>query len=583
MWSAFLQAGIGDFDASYGDHGVLINRGAPTTMAVTPDGRVVTAVTGDDGINIYMFNTQGHPDVTFGPDGHFALSQGTTFNGAGVTVAAASSDNLYFALTTGSQTAAQLVRVTSAGALDAGFGLNGVATFPNPELSASGSHATILSIAPMARGQVAVLVGYFNSIYDCADDLRMFRLTYSGAIEIEYDHAAMQAALGACSEFGGLTLQPIGNGYAALESENGLTVFDPAGRVVSLDLGRAGVAAFGVNLSPRIADNYVFVSGPSATLYAPYTCVISLLLPDLSHTGINGDGDDWTVVDFGTVPKAPGRVRSCKVLAGPETGFVYVEALMVSDEGRTLVAIARLRVGGVYYPDLDRSFGNGGIAVVGMEAAFALFSEQADGSLMLSHGAYAGGPLQGGDAVIKLLGTNLPSPGLIFLEAPPIPVPVVQGTPVIVSARRALGSSGAMTVSYAVTAQSNGPPISFSLVRDVTLTWGDGEQGSRSAEAATAQGAVGHYYVDAKSAPETAFFDNKGSFEVVLSSPSSTGNPGSGSPIGGASGANGTQSAGGAPRSGGGSLDRNLLMFLACLLLWQRVSSSARYNRSRNR
>jgi hypothetical protein len=245
---------------------------------------------------------------------------------------------------------------------------------------------------------------------------------------------------------------------------------------------------------------------------------------------------------------------------------------MVSDEGRTLVAIARLRVGGVYYPDLDRSFGNGGIAVVGMEAAFALFSEQADGSLMLSHGAYAGGPLQGGDAVIKLLGTNLPSPGLIFLEAPPIPVPVVQGTPVIVSARRALGSSGAMTVSYAVTAQSNGPPISFSLVRDVTLTWGDGEQGSRSAEAATAQGAVGHYYVDAKSAPETAFFDNKGSFEVVLSSPSSTGNPGSGSPIGGASGANGTQSAGGAPRSGGGSLDRNLLMFLACLL--QQIAQS---------
>ena len=574
LLSPMAVAGIGDVDPAYGFRGTLANSGDLNMMTAMPDGRVLTVAYGDGYLSIYMADTNGQPDSGFGPAGHlfFPLPPGTFDEEALGTAAAATNGSIYLALDADNQNSAQLVRVTAAGALDSGFGANGVVTFPVPPMSTSGSSAQILSIAPLPDGRIAVLVGYFNSIYDCASDLRIFQLTSGGGIQLEYDRAALQAAVGACSEFGGVTLSPLLNGYVSLQAGDAPTAFDPSGKAVTLHLEQTGTTGHAVTLSADASGSYVYVAGPAA-IY-PYTCSLSRLSPDLLHTSIDGDGDDWLTVDFSSVPDAPGAVRSCKVLANGNTGFVYVEALLGGADGRPMVAVGRISMRGHYYPDLDRSFGSNGIAVLGREAAFGLFAEQADGSLLLAHGGYAGGPAQGGDAVIKLLGSNLPSPGMIFLEAPPYPVPVVHGTPATVSVRRALGSSGAMTATYVVTAQHDGPPISFSPLRNLTFTWGDGEQGARSAEALSAIDAIGHYDVDSTSTPAAVFFYDHGSFSVVASNPPSSGGPISSPPNGGGASND---------LSGGGSLDYLALLMLACLLMRQLEGGSARHSRSRKR
>ena len=505
--STIAQAGIGDIDPAYGLHGILTNRGNLNTMTSMPDGRVVAAAYEDSALDLYMSDVNGQPDPAFAPDGHLSVPivLGSPFDaGLGTAAAVSPEGNLYFAIDPNGQTSAKLLRVSSAGVLDSGFGANGVVSFAAPNVSTASAGAEILSIAPLANGQVAVLVGYFDSIYDCANDLRVFRLTSSGVVELEYDHAALLFAAGACGEFGGVTLAALGNGFLSLVTGDAPTLFDATGRVVTMHLDQAGIAGNAVSLSPEAAGGNVYVAGPGAFMSSG--CALSRLLPDMTHTYIDGDEDDSLEVDFSSVPDAPGPVRACKILGNGPTGMVYVEALLHGVDGRTMVAIARVRVRGVYYPDVDRRFGNNGIAVLGTEAPFGLFAEQADGSLLLSHGGYAGDPAQGGDAVIKLLGLNLPSSGMIFLEALPYPVAVMQGSSTRVSVRRALGSSGPVTATYVVTARQDGPPISYSPVRSLTLTWANGEQGSRSAEAISAKDAVGHYDVDSTSIVGAVFF-----------------------------------------------------------------------------
>ena len=455
------MAGIGDVDPAYGFHGILANRGNLNMMTAMLDGRVVTAAYEDSTVHLYMADVSGQLDTTFAPGGHLSVPivLGTPFDDALGTAAAVSPNgSLYLAFDPNGQTSAKLLRVSSAGVLDSGFGASGVVSFAAPNAPTASAGAEILSIAPLANGQIAVLVGYFDSIYDCANDLRLFRLTSAGVVELEYDHAALQAAAGACSEFGGVTLTAVGNGFLSLVTGDVPTVFDATGRVVTVHMDQSGIAGNALSLSPETAGGNVYVAGPAASLSSG--CAVSRLLPDMTHTYIDADGDDSLLVDFSSVPDAPGPVRACRILASGAGEMVYVEAYMRGSSGGTMVAIGRVRIRGGPYPDLDRRFGNNGIAVLGMEAAFGLFAAQVDGSLLLSHGEYAGGPAQGGEAVIKLLGSNLPSPGMIFLEAPPYPVSVFKGNRANVNARRALGSSGAVTANYVVTARHDGPPIS---------------------------------------------------------------------------------------------------------------------------
>jgi hypothetical protein len=574
LMSTLALGGIGDIDSAYGTRGVLANPGDWNMMTAMPDGRVVTATYEDSVLHVYMAGVNGQPDSAFAPGGELSIPivLGAPYDsGLGTAAAAAPDGSIYLAFDPGTSTSAKLLRFTSAGVLDSGFGVNGVVTFASTDAASASAGAEILSVAILANGQVAVLVGYFSSIYDCANDLRMFRLTSSGVVDLEYEHGALQRAVGSCGEFGGVTLTAIGNGYLTVVAGEAPTVFDPAGMAATLHLEKTGIAGFTLSVSPDPSNNRVFVAGPS--MLSPTSCAVSLLLPDLSHTGIDGDGDDLLDVSFGAVSIAPVEVRSCRVLAGAATGYIYVEALLRDAGGRTMVAISRFVYRGAYYPFADRRFGSDGIAVLGMEAAFGLFSEQADGSLLLSHGGIAGGPAQGGDAVIKLLGSNLPSPGMILLEAPPYPVLVVKGDSTNASVRRALGSSGAVTATYVVTARNDGPPVSFSPVRNLTLTWTDGEQGSRSALAISSSDAVGHYDLDSTSTPAAVSLHGSGAFSVVAPVPSPTGGPVVTPPAGGGS----------PDESGGGSLDFALLLTLGSLLAWRLSGGPARYSRSRSR
>jgi uncharacterized delta-60 repeat protein len=179
----------GTYDNSFSDDGLVnlqlagSNYDNATCMALQSDGKIIVGGTsfseGYFKLVVVRFNSNGTLDATFGEEGVFTYAENTNFSCSSVAIdaagniLAAGSANLF---NQGSQFT--VIRITSAGVIDSGFGSAGA------QYASFGAQSSPTDMIIQSDGKIVVAGSQFGEFYsDCA----ITRFNSNGTLDTSFD------------------------------------------------------------------------------------------------------------------------------------------------------------------------------------------------------------------------------------------------------------------------------------------------------------------------------------------------------------------------------------------------------------
>ncbi len=137
-------------------------------QVVRPDGKIIVLgvgyadrFSGGYTTDVYQFNADGSPDGSFGTNGLLRLNDRSSYDPYSFTKLSTLGDGSVL-LTTGSSSGFQVAKVLADGALDANFGISGVATITMPFQNFAG-RTTLSAVSTMSDGDILIAGGYLAS------------------------------------------------------------------------------------------------------------------------------------------------------------------------------------------------------------------------------------------------------------------------------------------------------------------------------------------------------------------------------------------------------------------------------------
>lgn len=463
LWAALpAAAGIGDVDPLYGGGGSYFLPFGRAGAVVLPDGGLLSAHVHETSLILEKTSSTGWVDTAFGTNGRRTLHDVVrrAEGAADATAATALEDgSAYFAFTGQRGSDAYLLRLTPAGDVDPRFGDSGSVRIPVSAIKEKGgAFARVEALAPQPGGGVLALVSAYRdySPYGCVDALKLIWFDARGSRLIE----RRLREYSDCLEPLGTRLKPLAHGAVAIDPPTGasggnLEIFGPTGDTLVLpDPLRAQGGAFAsLHGDAAGAGNYMVSASPGGEELRVMHLSPELVLDP--GFGSSGNG----VVRF-PLPPAPVEVSQVDLFVRRGSPYLYALAF----HGSAGVQVARLHADG----NLDTRLGDEGyIYVPGDRWGFRLQGEQADGGLLLAI-AYS--------SVIRTFGLDgFASPGVIALDMPQGGNQWRAGSDATIRIVRALGSAGAVSVSYSVEGVNTVPPAGPGAGE---LFWGPDESGA---------------------------------------------------------------------------------------------------------
>jgi Domain of unknown function (DUF5122) beta-propeller len=462
-------AGIGDVDPSYGLNGRVLG-----SLVPLPDGQAIEQTD----IGYRRIDTFGHPDAGFGNQGvqvwpagfapnwdaRLRLQDGSTLLGGWL------------------GTAAAVVRVDRSGSVDANFAGNGVLSLPTRL-----ARSQVLGLALQPGGQLLVLTGeFYDAFYfDTPVQVLVRRFTQSLASDPTFgDHGEMLVADYRLSTDSSFPYTETAQQKLTVLRDGAIAFTDQYSQV-SLNLfGR-----FGVRRVPYLAVNGLPSSQPMPDP------ILDTAVSDWRMVSPLADGGALVDGFVSSIAGTHYRLVRLRATGQPDMSFGFAGSYTLDDEadrrptlghvsadgrffylaqeGDRYTSVTRIWLQGPTSGQVDISFGQGGVVRIWAPLGLKALQAAADGSVLLA----------GANSTFRLLGTALPSPGIISLNTPL--AAVSQAGLFAVQATRSAGSDGPVSVDFStMTFASAGTPPAVAgtdfLPLNGTLTWADGESAAKT-------------------------------------------------------------------------------------------------------
>ena len=198
----------GSPDAGFGTSGIVTtpvgtnNDFSARAVAVQADGKIVAAGTGNSGIAVVRYKTDGTLDSAFGANGIVSTLVGT-FSGVARSVAIQSDQKIVAAgsVWTGSKNDVAVVRLNADGTLDNSFGISGIVSTPVGTM-----RAEVYALAIQSDNKI-LAAGYFQNASDY--DAVLLRYLPNGELDSTFGSGGIVILnIGPYDEFEAIALQP---------------------------------------------------------------------------------------------------------------------------------------------------------------------------------------------------------------------------------------------------------------------------------------------------------------------------------------------------------------------------------------
>jgi uncharacterized delta-60 repeat protein len=473
-------------DPLYGDGGSVSAPDDTWRTSFLPDGRLLSARTGDAGLVLSRRDRDGQLDASFGNQGERILSAGPLKTDAPYLAASAVAPDgsVYLSyvqvtrLPSDHSRTAKILRVTPEGEIDAAFGPGG-----RVDLPIVGDVAHVNQISVLADGNLAVL--YSNQgYYDCFYGSGLVRLLRTGNVGTPGTFGEFRAPPPACNFGERIDALPEGGIAFSRQPDDG-----PVDPPLFIDsLGRAALLPAEVEM--LLGGSLPFnISSDSTRTY-----LSAVSLADARQAHFLRLASDLSV-DHGFGQVGVARVRfplptdprlqyvAFDVVPGSDGQYLFAMGQLKeflkdgSYSGYTGTVIARLLPSG----SLDPSFGAQGFAFI--PAPVASLKQQPGGDLLAELG-------YGPSRTFRIRADEgRGGPGIIsFMEASY--AQAIEGSAVVVHIGRFLGSSGAVSVRYSLKSAIATPGEDYEDVSG-TLSWADGETGTKEVRIALVDDTAG--------------------------------------------------------------------------------------------
>jgi hypothetical protein len=460
-------AGVGDIDPSYSR--ATIEPGPVIPLA---DGRLLT----DAGPGYRRFDAAGMPDAGFGTQGVQSWPEDFEPNWD----AWLRFDDGSTLLGGTRRSGAALIRLHSAGNLDLSFASNGILNLP-----AGGYRRTVQDMALQSDGRLLVLTADYSNIpyFETPVSLHVQRLDASLVVDSTFGiDGVLQVADYLLS--GGAGLIEITGQRLFILKDGSIAIFD----------GYPADDPFPAQIATTLRITHVSASGRPS-------------FPPQSIPALDAGIPEWRVVAFLPAGEqlvegfasSEGRYRLYRLRAdgladpafGGTEGFTHVagagmrhaqsrvsadgQYLLVAFEGETVTQVLRIQLWGPGMGRLDETFGQRGVVTIRAALGLKALQGMSDGSVLVA----------GTGAPLRLLGVDLPSPGLLSFESESAYAPRLG--PARVRITRSAGSDGEVSVDFrTVDPQSPYvrpliPGTDYAPVSS-RISWPDGNEGAWTVE-----------------------------------------------------------------------------------------------------
>lgn len=482
---SLASAGIGQLDTAFGDQGILRLPDSAPGLTQLLDGslQLVSLVPGN--ARVLRYTAEGRVDVEFGESGAKPLALPPQSGHITASWPQRDGSVLYriqerwwsedpdYSIPL--PDVGRLLALRPDGTLDSAFGQSGILAFPVSAVSGSMlsivMHATVLP-----DGAIVATVAYFSDYYDCEQEARVYRLDARGAPDRSFGTDGFVSVRDpGCSLFyGSLDVIPVDNDRLLVHATTPF-LFDRAGQAMPLPPGFSDTLRRfeSTQLHSAVGRFYSVSSNSRSDPHVSVARWNSDLSPDLAY-GDSGTGG--TRLDFDAIPVGAIASVSAAPLVGGLEPLLYIHRRLSirqgEQQGLSQIWTTRLSPDG----RVDRSWGQDGHHV-GWLAEPVL--QQADGRLLLAFNS---------KRVVRLSGLVGNSPGLLSGPACDFPLRVTEDVRSLqIPVSRQFGSAGPATVAYRTASMdlNNAAPASSGVDYVPTsgsLTWADGESGSKSFE-----------------------------------------------------------------------------------------------------